>query len=186
MVETVVDDAPEVGTLEIDVNRLKDPDFSVVDMVNINSNNVRPCVWEGGFQDRRNYKIWEWSAIKWLRNLVKDQLEYENCEENVMVQPSAGGYYLNIEGTDIHYEITHSGAQGDVFNIDRVPDLMRQAENSNVNERPGIFKDTTLNRRQAVKTFATRLMVNSIRKRKQGTEGVYSLEKTSMRIKDQS
>ena len=35
-------------------------------------------------------------------------------------------------------------------------------------------------------TFTTRLMVNSIRKMKQETEGVHSLEKTSMRTKGQS
>ena len=60
LVEIVVDDSPGVGTLEIDVNHLRDPDFEVSDMVGANSNNVPPCVREGGFRDRKNYKIWEW------------------------------------------------------------------------------------------------------------------------------
>ena len=49
LVEIAVDDTPGVGTLEIDANRLKDPKFRVFDMVDVNANNARPCVREGGF-----------------------------------------------------------------------------------------------------------------------------------------
>ena len=117
---------------------------------------------------------------------MRDQLEYEGSEESVRVQPSMGGYCLNIEETDIYYKVTHSEVQGDAFNIGRILGLMRHARDVNAGERSGIFRDTTLNRHQAMMTFTTRLMVSSVRKRKQGTEGAYSLEKMSMRIKDQS
>ena len=115
---------------------------------------------------------------------MRDQLECENCEENGIVQLSMGGYCLNIDGTDIYNEITHDEVQGDGFNIGCILDLMHQARNISTSERPGIFGDTTLDRRQAIMTFATRLMVDSIKKRKQGTEGINSLEKTSMRVEN--
>ena len=51
IVEIVVNNAPEAGTLEADVNRFEDLDFRVIDAIYINSNNVRPCVREGGFRD---------------------------------------------------------------------------------------------------------------------------------------
>ena len=51
MVGMVVDNAPEAGTLKADVNCFEDLDFGVIDTIYINSNNVRPCVREGGFRD---------------------------------------------------------------------------------------------------------------------------------------
>ena len=40
LVEIIIDNAPEVGTPEIDINHFKDPDFRVINVVSINSNNV--------------------------------------------------------------------------------------------------------------------------------------------------
>ena len=91
--------------------------------------------------------------IKWLGNLVKDQLECENHEENVIVQLSTGGYCLNIDGMDVYNEIIQDEVQGDGFNISCVLDLMHQARNVSTSEHLGIFGDTTLDRHQVIMTF---------------------------------
>ena len=98
------------------------------------------------------------------------------------------GYCLTIEGTDVHYEITHAEILGDAFNIKRILNVMREARNTNASERPTLFADSGLNRRQSIMLHATRLMAGAIRQRKRavGTEGASSIEKTSMRVKDHS
>jgi len=58
------------GVMEIDVARFDDPDFRLVDMFHTGANTDRSCVREGGFRDQQNYKIWEWPAIAWLRELI--------------------------------------------------------------------------------------------------------------------
>ena len=74
LVEITDRDQPRLGVLEIDASRFRDPDFKLTDVVDSCANTDRSCVREGGFRDRRNYKIWEWSAIRWLRDLTQQLL----------------------------------------------------------------------------------------------------------------
>ena len=105
MVEVIVRDQPGLGAMEFDVERFASPNFKFTDMCGTVTNTGRPCVQEGGFRDRRNYEIWRWSTIKWLRNLIEDQIEFEESSYVVIVQPSMKGYCLHIEGTDVYYEM---------------------------------------------------------------------------------
>ena len=187
LIEVVDYDQPELGVMEIDVARFGDPNFKFTDVFGTVANTGQPCVREGGFRNRRNYEIWRWSAIKWLRGLIDDQIGFEKSADVITVQPSMKGYCLHIEGTDVYYEVTHAEVLGDTFNIGRILGAMRDASGADATERSSLFEDTTLNRRQSIMLCATRLMASSIkRKRTTKMEGATSIEKTTMRVKDQS
>jgi len=189
LLEVVDGTQPDLGVMELDVSRLGDPNFKLTDMFGAVANTDRPCVREGGFRDRRNYKIWEWSAIRWLRELINGQLRLEKSSEVIIVQPSLRGYCLHIEGTDVYYEVTHAEVLGDMFNVARILGLMREASGTDATVRSRLFSDTTLNRRQSIMLHATRLMAASMKRKRttdSKTEGATSIEKTSMRVKDQS
>jgi len=81
IVEVTNHGQPELGIVEIDATRFDDPDFRIVDMFHVDTNTDRSCIQEGGFRDQQNYKIWEWSTIKWLRKLVDEQTKFENSTE---------------------------------------------------------------------------------------------------------
>jgi len=188
IVEVTNHGQPGLGIMEIDATRFDDPDFRIVDMFHVDTNTDRSCIQEGGFRDQQYRKIWEWSAIKWLRKLVDEQTKFENSAEVVIVQPSMKGYCLRIEGTNTYYEITHAEILGDMFNIRRILNIMHAANGIDVNERPALFMDASLYRRQSIMLHATRLMASSFKKRKRTseTEGASSIEKTSMRVKDRT
>ena len=102
------------------------------------------------------------------------------------MDPAFDGYGLHIEGTDVNYKITHVEVLGDSLHIGRILSSMRVAQKLVVWERSPIFWDMRLNPHQRLTINATSLTAGSIRQRKQGMEGVNLLEKTSMRVKDQS
>ena len=187
LVEIRIQDKPEIGTFEIDVERFNDPEFVLTDVLDL-QNTDQSCVRLGGFRDRRNYDKWKWPALNWLRKLVEDQLAFEKSEQTVSVQPSFEGYGLHIEGTDVHYQVTHAEVLGDILHIGRILNAMRAVRELAEWERSPIFWSMRLNPRQRLvfNVNATNLMAGSVRQRKRGTEGVSSLEKTSMRVKDQS
>jgi hypothetical protein len=180
LVEIIDGERPGSHVLEVDVERFSNPEFSLTDMFATNANTERSSVREGGFRDQRNYRIWGWTALTWLRTLVKDQLEFENSTDEVVVQPSMKGYCLHLEGTEANYEITHAEVLGDNLHIRRVLDVMRTTCSESQN--------TALNWRQSLMLQATRLMAGAVRQRKRTSEpeGASSIEKTSMRVKDQS
>ena len=190
LVEVTIRDKPEIGTLEIDVTRFDDTDFALTDVLDLQTNADQSCVQVGGFRDReyyrKEYNQRRWPALEWTRKLVNDQLAFEKSEETISVDPAFDGYGLHIEGTDVNYKITHVEVLGDSLHIGRILSSMRVAQKLVVWERSPIFWDMRLNTRQRLTINATSLTAGSIRQRKQGTEGVNLLEKTSMRVKDQS
>ena len=110
-------------------------------------------------------------------------------EDTVKVWPALDGYCTHLEGTDIFYTIKHAEVLGDMFNPGRILDQMLTMRDVPFEDRPQIFQDTTLNRRQGIMMNAAKLMVGASRAQRNAkkTEGVnLPLERTSMRLKDQS
>ena len=188
LVKVTDHDYLELGIVEIDVTQFRDPNFRLISMFPMSTNTNQSCVREGGFRDRKNYKVWQWTVLKWLRNLMDEQIGFENSSDVIIVQPSMKGYCLNIKGTDVYYEVTHAEVLGDMFNIRHILTLMRNAGKIDTDAWPNIFKDTGLNRQQSIMLHATRLMVGAVKQRRHNveTEGTSSIEKTSMQVKDQS
>ena len=189
LIEIQLRDVPGVPVLEVDTKRLVDRQFSLTTVLG-EANTHLVCVREGGFRDRENYRkgynLWKWPALEWVRDHVREQLTFEKSEDKVIVQPTIDGYGLHIKGTDVFYEITHAEVLGDALHIGRIINVMRGVKEIDARGRSPVFWDRSLNKTQQLMLNATRLMAGSVKPRKQRTEGVSLLEKTSMRVKDQS
>ena len=66
LVEVTDHDYLELGIVEINVTQFQDPNFRLISMFPVSMNTNRSCVQEGRFRDQKNYKIWQWTALKWL------------------------------------------------------------------------------------------------------------------------
>lgn len=113
---------------------------------------------------------------------------FELSGDLVSVWPALDGYCLNLYGTDVFYDMKHSEVLGDVFNPKRVLNQMRAVRFMDRKDRPTIFRDSALNRTQSIMLHAIKLMVgvSQARKRSKGTEGALPVERTAMRLKDQT
>ena len=115
-------------------------------------------------------------------------MAFESGPDRISVRPSPRGYCLNIEGSDVHYEITHAEVVGDSLHMGRILDIMYAARCIVASERPSIFRNASLSGRRSIVTNATRLMAGAVRQRRRAkeAEGASSIEKTSMRVKDRT
>ena len=109
-------------------------------------------------------------------------------DKPVKVWPTVDGYCIHLEGTDIFYSVKHAEVLGDAFNPKRILNQMVEIERVPEGSRPRIFSDTMLTGHQELMMNAIGLMVRASRacKSTKPTEGVSQVERTSMRLKDQS
>lgn len=163
LVEVTIRDRPMLGTLEVSLNRFRDPHFDLTNMFDTVSNTDWSCVQEGGFRDHQNYDRWNWSAIDWLIDLTSHQVEFEQTEERVTIKPSMDRYCLNIAGTNVHYEVTHSKVLGNSFNIQRILNLMRTTNRIDPRRQTTIFRDMCLDQNRTLTMDAMRLMVGAVK-----------------------
>ena len=178
---------PGMGILEICVTRLADPDFRLLDLYDPLANTGRSCVREGGYRNRKKYEVWEWTALDWLRETMAGQVAFESGYEIVSVWPGMDGYSLHLCGTNVFYRLKHAEVLGDMFNPKRVLSQMRAAVGRDERDRSSIYRDSTLNPRQSVMVNAIKLMVGASQAHKRKRpEGVSSIERTTMRMKDQA
>lgn len=179
---------PEVGILEVASSRFMEPDFRISDVHALDANTDLSCIREGGYRDWNNYKVWEWPALKWLRTTMEEQLRFKSSEETISIWPAMRGYCLHLDGTDAFYDLRHAEVLGNLFNPKRVLNQMRLAKKMNARDRPSIFWDCSLNRTQSVMLHAARLMFGASRARKNTNrpEGALPVERTAMRLKDQT
>ena len=179
---------PEVGVLEIDSQRFLDPNFRLSHVHATGANDDLSWIREGGYRNRGTYQIWEWSELDWLQETMRDQPMFELSGDLVSVWPALDGYCLHLYGTDVFYDIKHSEVLGEVLNPKRVPNQMRAVRFMDKKDRPTIFRDSALSRTQSIMLDAIKLMVgvSQARKRTKGTEGASPVERTAMRLKDQT
>lgn len=111
LVEVMVGEQPNLEILEVDVDRFNDPGFQLMDMMNL-ENRERSTNIERDDYQCSEYQTKNWLAIRWLRKRVSNILEAEGNTEDITICSSRRGYGLNLKGTNIHYEITHSEVQG--------------------------------------------------------------------------
>ena len=78
----------EVGVLEIDSQRFLDPNFRLSHVHATGANDDLSCIWEGGYRHRSTYQIWEWSALNWLQETMRDQLMFELSGDLVSMWPA--------------------------------------------------------------------------------------------------
>ena len=117
---------------------------------------------------------------------MQEQLSFESSDELISVWPALDGYCLHLDGTDVFYTIKHAEVLGDMFNPKRLLNQMRSVKLLSEEDRPSIFRDLALNRRQSIMLNAVKLMVgvSQARRRDKRTEGVNPVERTAMRLKE--
>lgn len=170
LIEVVIHGRHELGTLEVDVLRFSDRNFDLTKMLSPGMNTL--CVQESGFRDCQNYDSRKWTALQWLKDLIKDQLEHEKSDLEVNVLPTKKGYGLGSKGGRVLYEVTHTKVLGCAFHIGCILKVVRT-----------IIGDRDPN---DVELKATSLSIASVRQQKYKleVEGASAIEKTSMRVKD--
>ena len=179
---------PEVGVLEVAVSRLGDPSFRLSEVHSLKANTNLMCIREGGYRDRKLYRPWGWTALEWLKRTLNEQMSLENTEDSVSVQPALDGYCVHLQKADVTYGLKHAEVLGDAFNPRRVLNQMRAIKSLSKEDRPAIFRSTPLNQRQRQMVYSVRLTVGAsqTRKRTKRTEGASTVERTAMRLKEQT
>ena len=125
--------------LEIDSQRFLDPNIRLSHVHATSANDDLSCIREGGYRHWSTYQIWEWSALNWLQETMRDQLMFELSGDLISVWPALDRYCLNLYGTDIFYDMKHSEVLGDAFNPKRVLNQMRAVRFLEKKDRPSIF-----------------------------------------------
>ena len=177
-----------MGVLEIAASRFWDPNSSLADIHPPEANTDLSCIREGGYRNLRDYKVWEWSVPSWLQRTMAEQIQFESSTDSVNIWLALDGYCIHLDGTDIFYGLKHAEVLGDTLNPRRVLNQMRAATLVEKENRPTIFSDTTINRRQSVILPAINLMVGASQARQwaREAEGATPVERTTMRVKDQA
>ena len=70
---------------------------------------VFSCVREGGYRNRRECKIWEWTEIGWLPKNIEDPTMSERRHEVMSVSPGMDGKYSS--GVEVVPQHLHSHSQ---------------------------------------------------------------------------
>ena len=99
---------------------LDNPDFNITEIfVSPELNRTPTSVWEGRHPSLRNYQHWDWPAINWLHVLLTGQLEFIDKgnvldsvpkEKCINIQPTMFGYSIQIDESDLIYNITQRSA----------------------------------------------------------------------------
>ena len=99
-------------------------------------NRTSTSVREGGFPCIENYDRWDWPAVSWLHAQLTGQLEAvdegnapEGVKKNnrIDVQPTMFGYSVQLDESDLIYNLTHEEILDQHFSPERVIDQILTA-----------------------------------------------------------
>ena len=117
-----------------DRSELEEPDFDITGIFARPELNRAPTsVREGGYPLTENeiYNRWEWPAINWLQARLNGQLEFMDKgnapdglrdKDRIDVQPTMFGYSVQLDKSDVIYNLTHEEVLDDHFNLEWVID----------------------------------------------------------------
>ena len=157
---------------------------------------------EGGFPVIDEYNKWEWPAINWMMARLRGQLlsvDKHNAPEGVKdkdridVQPTMFGYSIQLDESDIIYNISHEEVLDKFFGPGWIIDQMITAWKVPADNRGDRFTDKRMSKYITIMLGMTTIprQKETIKKRgnKKRTidpEGVPAVERTTMRLKDKS
>ena len=181
---------------------IDDPNFKIVEIFSrVDSNSTPKPVREGGFPVIEDYNRWEWPAINWLKARLTGQLELvdENPPDDVKkenridVQPTMFGYSIQLDESDVIYNLTHEEVLNKRFNWEWIIDHILAARNVPKENRGEKFEDKRFSNRIMIMLGMTRIPGQQAKIKKRGTkkrtfetEGVPAVERTTMRVKDRT
>ena len=191
----------EIRTIAID--KISNPAFNITNAFKTPETNRTPgSVWEGGFPVIDKYNKWEWLAINWMTARLRGQLlsvDRHNAPEGVKdkdridVQPTMFGYSIQLDESDIIYNISHKKVLDKLFSLEWIIDQMIMTRNVPADNRGDRFMDKRMSKYITIMLGMTTIprQKEKIKKRRNkkrtiDPEGVPAVERTTMRLKDKS
>jgi hypothetical protein len=186
-----------------DRNDIEKPGFSIAEIfANPEPNRTPTSVREGGYPDAENYQPYDWPAVYWLYIRLLGQLEMVDegnvpegtkPENRVDVQPTMSGYSIQLDESDIVYNVTHEEVLDVHFSPEWIIDHMISARRIPAENRGDRFEDKRLTGYVMLMLGMTRIPGQQTKIRKRGNrkrvldpEGVPAVERTTLRIKDKT
>ena len=103
-----------------------------------------------GYPDLGDYQRWDWPATNWMHARLSGQLNFvdegnapegTNEENRIDIQPTMTGYSIQLDESDIIYNVTHEEVLDDRFNPEWIIDQMLMARNVPAENRGEKFED---------------------------------------------
>ena len=201
--EITIWDFQNGGSRSFARKKLDDPDFNLAGIFTDPEPNRPPkSVREGGYPSIENYQPWEWPAINWLHARLNGQLEYideGNGPDDITpgnridVQPTMHGYSLQLDESNLIYNLTHDEIRDQGFSPEWVIDHILAARKVPAEDRGDRFEDkrftkyiTLMLGMAKVPGQQTKIKKRGNKKRIIETEGVPAVERTTLRVKDKA
>ena len=119
-------------------SELDDPNFDLSDIFEKPEPNRTPTsVREGGYMITEEYQRWKWPAINWIQARLSKQLKFVDrqnapdgikTEDRIDVQPTMFGYSIQLDESDIIYNVTHEEVLDKHFSPEWIIDHMISAK----------------------------------------------------------
>jgi len=182
---------------------LDDPKFDIAEILASPKPNRTPTsVREGGYPVIENYNRWDWPAIKWMHARLNGQLHYADegnapegvkDEHRIDVQPTMFGYSIQLDESDVIYNVTHEEVLDPRFSPEWTIDHMLAARNVLPESRGDRFEDKRFSNYVSLMLGMTRIPGQQTRIKKRGDkkrvldpEGAAAIERTTPRVKDKT
>ena len=130
---------------------LDDPNFDLSDIFNKPEPNRTPrSVREGGYPITKEYQCWEWPVINWIHTRLCRQLKFVDeqntpegikMENHIDVQPTMFGYSIQLDESNIIYNVTHKEVLDKCFSPKWIIDHMITARRVTAEDRGDRFED---------------------------------------------
>jgi hypothetical protein len=161
-----------------DRNDIEKPGFNIAEVfANPEPNRTPTSVREGGYPDAENYQPYDWPAVYWLYKRLLIQLEFAdegnapegtNPENRVDVQPTMSGYCIQLDESDIVYNVTHEEVLDVHFSPEWIIDHMISARRIPAENRGDRFEDKRLTGYMMLMLGMTRIPGHQTKIRKRG------------------
>ena len=185
------------------MSSIKEPGFNIAEIfVNPEPNRTPTSIHEGGYPIIEEYKRWEWPAIYWIQAQLAGQLEFVDeankplnvqNEDRINMQPTMFGYSIQLDESDVIYNITHKEVIDKHFSPEHIIDQMLAVRNVLVENRDNRFRDQRFTSYTMLMLGMTTIPGQKMPIRKRGTkkhivqpEGISAIERTALQIKDKT
>jgi len=186
-----------------DRSELESPEFNIAEIFEKPEPNRTPTsVREGGYPDLGDYQRRDWPAINWMHarltgqlNLVDEGNAPDGVKEGnrIDIQPTMFGYSVQLDESDIIYNVTHEEVLDKHFSPEWIIDQMLTARNVPAENRGDKFEDKRFSSYVMIMLGMTKIPGQQAKIKKRGTkkrvlnpEGVPAVERTASRVKDKT
>ena len=179
---------------------IDDPSFDIAKIFEQPDSDWTPkSVREGGYPLIEIYDRNKWPATNWLKARLTGQLEFVDERnvppgtERIDIQPTMSGYSVQLDESDIIYNMTHKEVTDRSFSPEAVIDQLLTARKVPAERRGDKFVDKRFTKYVMLMLGMTSIPGQGNKIKKRGTkkrviepEGASAIERTSLKIKDRA